>query len=296
MKIIFLSVEAGLAITLLTATARAGLLSYDSFSYQAEANGIHGENGGTGFSGPWNQTEPNSPDVLGSSLGYTDSNGVTMAVTGGSALADATNPSAGSIGETVTAFRDVSGAMSMVTGGTLYLSFLGQQTQGTEQFVNVALYSAALQEIAAIGHASSSVGNQNWGAYTGGGTGGVGGFSTTPTATLSLLVFRIDLNVDVDGHERFRLYVNPTLGTEPGSASVDIATANLFESFTAIDRIRIGAGGSNQNFPASQLQVDELRIADSYESVAPVPEPSTIALAAAGLALIPLRRGRNGQK
>lgn len=274
------------ALALAPFTATASLLSYEPFSYAAGADGLAGQTGGSGFDGAWSLApgETNSPATVGSGFGYTDSNGIVLPTEGGRALADSTTA------DTVTAFRQIAGAASGVVGSTIYLSFIGQQTAGTERFANLALYSTGLTEILAIGHGTSS-GDGLWGAYVNG-IGGQGGYSTTPTTSLAFLVLRIDLNIAATVNDRIRLYVNPTLGTEPAVADVDVADYDLFSSFGAISQLRIGAGNSDGILPASQMQFDEIRIADTYASATPIPEPSALALLAGTLATMGLRRRR----
>lgn len=277
--------------TIAPLSASAALLSYEPFNYPAAVEGLTGQNGGTGFDNAWTLPSgaTNGPDVLATSLTYTDASGTPLPVTGGRALTDSTNPTAGATGETVTAFRSVAAAVGGISGSTLYLSFLAEQTQGTERFINLALYGTALQEIIAVGHSTSF--SSNWGAYVNG-TPGQGDYSTTPTEDLAFLVLRIDLNINVTNNDRFRLYVNPTLGIEPTTAAVDVADFDFLPSFAAIAQIRIGSGNSTSLLPASQMEIDEIRLADSYASAAPIPEPSAVALLAGTLALVALRRRR----
>ncbi len=272
-------------------TSSAELLSYEPFNYAGGAR-LEGQVGGSGWSSPWSLSggQTNSPDILAGSLTYTDPNGVSLPTAGGRALVDSTNLTAGAVGDTVAGFRGVNGVLSEVTGSTIYISFVGQQTQGTQRFINLALFGTALQEIVAIG-TGDDFGEQKWGAYRNG-VGGQGGYSNTAATNLSFLVLRLDLNIAGSPNDRFRLYVNPILGAEPGTAAVDVADYDLFSSFSVIDLLRICAGSSNADYGASQMQIDELRLADTYASAAPIPEPSTAMLLGGALALLPLHRAR----
>lgn len=285
------------ALAAVPLTSSADLLSYEPFSYPTAANGLAGQTGGFNFSGPWTLSsgETNAPNTTATSLTYTDSNGVALPTCTGAVLVDSTNATAGNPpGDTVAAFRSITGGISGASGTTLYLSFLAQQTAGTNRFINLALYGTALQEIIAVG-TGESFGGQNWGAYHDGNSG-KGAYSATPSTTLSLLVLRIDLNVaGTPGNminDRFRLYENPTLGLEPVTAAVDVSDFDLMPDFSAIAQIRIAAGNSTEVLPASQMLIDEIRLADSYAAAAPIPEPSTAALLTGALALFSLRRTR----
>ena len=74
------------------------------------------------------------------------------------------------------------------------------------------------------------------------------------------------------GPETLRLFLNP--GTSEPANGTAIATANGYNygDITGID--------SQWNFSAF---VDEIRVADTYNELAGVPEPSTVTLASLGL-------------
>ena len=206
------------------------------------------------------------------------------------------------------------GSLHPLTTGPLFVSFLGQQTAGTLRDVTVSLFAAnngvtptgtyGTQERLSIGHgnpsaAGASDGSLNWGAYAVA-NGQMGAYSTTPASTLSLIVVRIDLNLDGGILDRFRVYVNPTLGVEPATADAESSAFDFFTSLSEINRVRMRAGGSSSsttglNLGASQLQVDEIRIGTEYADVTPftvVPEPASAVLGLMGAALLAVHRPR----
>lgn len=98
------------------------------------------------------------------------------------------------------------------------------------------------------------------------------GVAVSTNATL--LVTRVDFNTGASGEDRLRLYVNPTLSGEPLAAGADIATIDIGSGFADIDHFRFHIQSGNS------LEIDEIRIGESYGDLFPVPEPSTLQLVA----------------
>jgi hypothetical protein len=263
----------------LAPAAQATLLVYEGFDYTAGANGLNSKNGGTGYSAGY--SAGNNADVVTGSFAYTDTVGRQLVTSGNRALMDSTtvgDPNGASV--SVAPNRNLNTANFASLTGPLYISFMGQQTAGDQRDVTVALFAATngaygTQERLSIGHGNPSAagatdGNVNWGAYATA-VGQQGVYSSTPASTLSLVVVRVDLNVD-GALDQFRVYVNPQLGTEPAAASAESSAYDFLTGFNEINRVRMRAGGSNAplGLGASQLEVDEIRIGTTYADVTPM--------------------------
>lgn len=228
---------------------RAALIVYDGFNYTAAAP-VTG-NGGTGWSGSW------SGNNTVTSPGYSYS---TLPVEGNRVTTS---------GDNFGSFRSLS---SQSGSGTYYVSFIVQRVTGDGSgYGGISLYAGGAEQLF-IGQTSDQ---NNFGLQRHG-TGGSTVNSTAPSTTLSFLVVRIDFN---GANSSARLYVNPTLGTEPGSANATIATMAAFN----FDQVRIQSG----NGTGPTFGFDEVRIGTTYADVAPVPEPVNVALLAfAGFAVL----------
>jgi hypothetical protein len=243
------------AVTLLLAgRAMASLIVYDGFDYTA-GTGIEGQGSGSGW---------------GQAVWYDNSgNGVNNTVTSPGFTYSAM-PTAGN---RVTTAGGNNGSFRFLGtqggSGTLYVSFLVQRASGgSSGYGGLSLFTGNSSEHLFIGQRF----NQDvFGVER---SGGGGANSGTTAATLSFLVARIDFN---GANSSARLYVNPGLGSEPGTAQ---ATLSGFSSFN-FDTVRIQSGDPTFHF-------DELRIGTTYADVAPVPEPAVQALLlfAGGAALL----------
>jgi hypothetical protein len=246
-----------LAVAALTASqASATLLTYEGFDYTAGSS-LDNQSGGTGWDANWGQ-------FLGGAGGYTSVAG---------SLADPTSTLVTS-GNHV----DTAGAF-----GGRYNAFPGYGADGSIAYFSVLIrlnYTPTLGSYAGLqlfnntGNGDLFVGlngsGLNWGLeHT-----GADAYSSVAAASNQavLLVLRADYT---SGADTFRLYVNPTSTTEPGSAdatlSYDIGTQN---------GLAFNAGGATS--------FDEIRIGTTFADVTPglVPEPGTLSLVAGGLVLL----------
>jgi MYXO-CTERM domain-containing protein len=300
-------VAAGAAVLSFSSAASAALLVHEDFNYNVAPQSLNGENGGVGYTAAYLSTS--NGDIVAGSFGYTDSAGRTLVTSGNRAYLDsttvgATKPNTAPAAERVSVAPNRN-IVSLASGGsTIYISFLAQQTAGTGRDISVSLFTVAnetygTQERLSIGHGNQSAANPlpttgdsvHWGAYTNA-VGHLGAYSSTPSNELALLVARIDVNVN-GALDRFRLYVNPSLGEEPTVASAESSDYDFLSALDTINRVRMRAGGSNDSYGASQMEVDEIRIGTTYADVTPsVPEPSSALLGAAALALLGVRRRR----
>jgi hypothetical protein len=292
------------ALLAFSPSVRATLLVYEGFDYTAGANALNSKNGGTGYSAAYSST--NNADVVAGSFSYTDANSMPLLTAGNRAFLDSTTVGApDGTAVSIAPIRNVTTSNFSSLSGPLYISFLGQQTAGDMRDVTVSLFAATngtfgTQERLSIGHGNPSAagatdGNNHWGAYANA-VGQQGAYSNVLATALSLIVVRVDLNVS-GTLDRFRVYVNPLLGTEPVAADADSSAYDFLTDFSEINRVRMRAGGSSSsttglNLGASQLQVDEIRIGTAYADVTPVPEPSAVASMIGASLLIARRRRR----
>ena len=185
---------------------------------------------------------------------YTDSSGKTLTVAG----------TAGPYVDNNGIFRGLSN-IPTTTGSTLYVSFLMQLNQNTG-YAGLSFISGG-GETLFLGRPGGAAAGTTLGIDPLGGTA-VRAAGADPLV-LSLLVFRIDF---LGGSENINLYVNPTLGTEPATASATTTKTNQLN----VDSFRIQS--------ADPGTLDELRFGTTYADVTPfaVPEPASAALVLLG--------------
>src|ERR1043165_7078251 len=192
MKVLSIAFAALMFVTASTSTTRAALTAYEGFNY-ADGSDIAGQNGGTGWSTPWETNGVNT--ISGASLSYSD--GVlSLTTTGGKLLNTAVPTSANSQpGRNLTPYRSVDNT-------TTWMSFLGQRIGDKsgapptyERGCNIALFdtlAAADNEHLDVGE-SSSVTNDAWMLRATAQGGSVSNsISTSPIDQVSFIVCRID--------------------------------------------------------------------------------------------------------
>lgn len=252
--------------------ASAGILVYEGFDYPVGSNLI-GQNGGAGFSEAWRRrtgTSLGTSAIQAAGISYD-----SLATTGGQVFLEGT---AG--GGSIDPIRTLS-ATRGTDGTTTWISFLGERTGptsgtfgpgGTPTYVrawNVALFDPNGERLA-VGDAtwSAALGQDNdvWGLIQGGSASNPGTrWSNVSLADPSLVVVRIDHAAGAT--DKAYLWVNPSLATEPLTASAQATTTGDF----TFNQIRLFAG--NPNPVGAQGIVDELRVGQTWFDVTPVPEP-----------------------
>ena len=255
----------------LCSAASAALTAYDGFDYGAASGDLTGKNGGPGWSGA-----------------YTDSGNSTVYITTG--LSYGTLETSG--GASLTADGGAVTTLNFRNTGTTYgddeavtwISFLAQRNgaASASTFAGLSFYNNG--GIAA-GNAEFSISNAGvggtWRLFDNGTSTTVSTSTTIASNTTYLLVARISWGAGAGGTDAVSLFVNPTLGIEPG-----VADASRDISMTNFDKVRIaGANAVNYTF-------DEIRVGDSFASVTPVPETSTSAALILGLSSLGFRRRR----
>ncbi len=260
LRTVMLAVGAGIILSLPDYCVGSPL-AYEGFDYAPAGADLNGQAGGTGFVGSWSGNT--LFDVAGGSLAYP----VGLPPSGSSVSSPASDSNKD-------IQRDL--AVSLGTPGTTdYISFL-IRPEGT---IGAGFDNGTLGLILSAGGLTSNdlfIGKPGAGApdsnlYVLENVGGAGqhASSVVPISNQTvLLVLRADFTAGID---TFRLFINPP-PIEPLTANATKSDSNI-SSFT---RLYIAGPGA--------FSIDEIRIGTTYGDV--VPEPSTLALAAFGLAAL----------
>ena len=255
----------------------AGLIVDIPLNFSAAEDGLVGRSSFTAnanFAGA-------DADLVAGSLRYIDSAGNSLNATGSSILVDS-NEEAG----TVSNVRTLS--LASVTGNTLWLSFVGKQTNGTtDHFFGLSLRGPdnTIQppdagngddEFLAVGIPSGTLLTENivkqWRIYdrATNGAGWTYALSNTPTTALTFILVKIELNAD-GVKERYTLWTNPRLDTAPDPAEgfSFVSSDSDFSAWTQITQLRVAAGWNVDPQLASAWMVDEIRISETMTDVLP---------------------------
>lgn len=276
-----------LAFLALSATAPAALLVYEPFDYPSGTS-IGGQNGGTGFAGPWGAVGAGNLDATAPGATYSNlvASGNRLTTIGGS----------GGAGSALS-FRDLSTSFG-ADNTTVWISLIGQRTGaqtgtggigGVPSWVrgwNVSLFNAGT-EILAIGEGTRTTGDQDtWGlVVSGSSTNAATVWTSKSVGVESFLLVRIDY---LPGNDNAYLWVNPSLASEPLISNADATTTAGNFSF---NRIRPFAGNETAQGARAEGFFDEIRMGTTFRDVAPIPEPSAVVALISGLGLF-LRRRR----
>ncbi len=234
----------GLGTAAATVPALGSLVAYEGFDYTASSS-LASQNGGTGFSGGWTATTGTS------TIGNPGLTYGSMNVIGNRATTPVQN---------TTFSRSLLTTLGSATG-TYYFSFILRPDNSS---------SSNGAEFALTGStASLYVGKPTTGNFygldtVGNGGGGTQNLTSTQFAsgTAVLMVLRADFVSG--GADTFKLYINPNLTAEPGSAD---ATKTGYD---------VGNVSGIQFTGNIGFSFDELRIGTSYADVASaVPESGT---------------------
>lgn len=214
-------------------TATLSLPTYEGFNYSAGSGALAGKSGGNNWNGSWDAA---ANDINATGLTYTSSGTLTTA--GGKAVVKVGTSSFRSISSTTKA------------NGTYWLSFIAKSSTPGSGYGGLSLYDGTNERLFVGQRFNAS----NWGIERSGSTNIT---SATGTGINTFLVVKIVLQT---GNDFAYFWTNPSLSVTPTDAS-----ATLFSNITdfTFDRIRLEQGG------LTSLEVDEIRIGESYSDVAP---------------------------
>jgi len=211
-----------------------------------------------GFDGAdaWFGNSTSVPNIIENGLTYTNASG-TVASAGGSLRTDSNNNRGN---------RQMDVAFTGATTGTYYVSFMLRVSSiaSSSNYKTFGFYNGVPGQstrVLTIG-TTSSFGDDFY--LNTQGTDASLGDADTDT---NFFVLRLDFS-SVDDSDSVTVYRNPDLVNEPGSG-VNASDLNLAFDHVALER-----------FASQSLEVDELRIGNTYNDVttAPIPEPTTLAL------------------
>ena len=271
MRSLLVAIAGPAVITTVTSSAPAVLLGSDSFDYPAGA--IAGQNGGTGatgaYTGAGNVTTPGLAYPNFQSSGNKFTTGVPPNDSGAFRPIPPINTDAGTF--FVGFLASVPGAIPNYGGISFFTAATPGQTGGSEELF--------------LGKPS---GTDTYGFDVSGVAGdtsvGTGFSNVTASPTPALLVYRITFTPAGDTIDS---YINPVPG-QPLPATPTGTFAIPEDSFPdTVNNLRFQSGTQPINF-------DELRIGTTFADVAPVPEPATAGLLAAGALGLLARRRRCG--
>ncbi|MDZ4789319.1 MAG: glycoside hydrolase family 31 protein [Blastochloris sp.] len=209
--------------------------TYEGFSYTAGTGALAAKSGGTNWSGAW---DGGANDINATGLTYTS--GGTLTAAGGK----------GVFVNNAASFRNVSA--SAQPDGTYWISFLARSTIPGTNWGGLSLFNGGSEQLF-IGQRLNAT---NWGVER---SGGAGANTAVGTGTATFIVAKIVLKAGTDD---VYVWANPSLASTPADGT---ATQLLGLATFTFDRIRIQHGlGTGQT-----LEVDEVRIGQSYADVAP---------------------------
>jgi hypothetical protein len=278
MKVFSLGFILVAAVIALPASGSAQMLSSDPISYTL-GNNLNNKNGGTGFSAKYvEDTNFPSGDTIGAGLTYTH-----LAVSANSISAPAPDPNLG-FGSISRPLTLPGGTNFGISSGTLFASFLirpGALQSG-------ATLADAFGGFALINNATGGTGSPIFVGDLGGfyGVQEQGGAGASSSSTVSSLIdttaFLVLRYTFVSGADTVDLFVNP----DPAAALPAVPSASISVN-TDFNQIQIQQG-------ARAYSYDEFRLGNTFQDVAPVPEPETLWLLALGALALPfaLKRRR----
>lgn len=230
-----------LAAALLSCTCDAAQIARESFDY-ASASPLTTQSGGSGWLGAWFQ-DGESAVTSAAGLAFTDSQGNILNTSGRAADTAGT--------ATTRSFRDFgSGLLNSV-----WVSFLYRLPASNNKFEGVSFYRGT-QQIFSIYNLSTS---SSAGIYlTNHLNGAVVNTQRGVFGTTHLVVLKLTKGGGTNGIDRVETFIDPLLSATPSSATAMVDGSNF-----DFDRVRIASQDG------SSLQVDEIRVGDSFADVTP---------------------------
>lgn len=261
-------------------SAHAAPLASDSFESYTAGSNIHGQTGGTGWSGAWAVQNisgggSGSATVSATSITYTH-DGVVLG--GGNSLLFGAN----SNGTQRNVFSSVN------TGGSDYYVSMIFQYSGT-------VFAGWQAKDTSVDIANDSIGLVNTNGSVGGrvdnGTGSSAPALVAAGTTYFMVIQYTGWTESNPQYTKVNLWINPAAGDQSGSS-----VSATFTDPTPAD------GGGSAGFLGLYVRttidagetflIDDLRVGTSWASVTAIPEPGAASLVAAGMAALFTLAGR----
>jgi hypothetical protein len=260
--------------------ARAQVVVSEGFDYPA-GQPLAGQNGGTGWAGPWTTTTGTVQVQAGSLPGPVASTGNSVAANGSGGGGYSFNRALATPigGANATVWLSL-----LMRGPTTVPSFSPSQSgpfDGLTMFGITGIHFGAFPTDFSGTQCVYGIGYDNLGVI-------VRNVTATPGSMQVLLVGRITYG-GPQGVNVADLFVNPPVGgAVPTTPDATVSFGNTLNQLGPITQVLLT--GANQ---ASDL-LDEIRIGPTFASVTPVPVPEPSALALAGIALTAGGAARRG--
>jgi pectate lyase len=281
-KLLPLSVLAGASLLGSPGVSRAALLAYEPFT-NAPGTALIGSSDGFGFSGAWQNYSSSQGTATNTATGlsYTDGLNRQLVTHGGAGFFQGLTTANNSM-QPIRVF-DFSRGTNGADGTTTWISFLavrqGPTVAGNNPYPRGAnlphdLNTGNVQKLA-IGNSTGAATN-TVGLIPLGNAGNLKP-SRVEFSQTNFIVVRVDHVVG--GNDNAYLFLNPTLGVEPGLAEAATNTLGGFDF--SFDRLRVFAGGQDtaNSRPYAELIMDEYRLGETYADVTPyagAPEPAPL--------------------
>jgi hypothetical protein len=250
------------------------LYAYESFDYFIGSS-LAGQSGGSGWAGTWASNAGTNSAAIVAGLEYTDAAGQVLVTSGGATRTSSSVFFAQETRNTTKQFGEA--------GTSVWVSFLIQQvpnpSAGTSYgvlalgqgltFGSNAMYGGVVATNSRVGTFYSATEFQNSAV-------------TVAADSVSFITLRYDFASS--GNDTINLWINPLLSAPLDAPDVSGSFRNYSSAFTGVTL----AYGDNKSFV-----YDEVRVGSTYSAVTAVPEPQTLILLLAGLAVIATRGQRS---
>ncbi len=259
-------------------TAHADLLATDTFEDYIAASNIHGQTGGTGWSGGWSVqsiggSSTGTAAISSTSISY-DQGGITRGGGNSLLLLDGSNGTQRNVFSSVnTDGSDYFVSYIFRVSGSV---FMGLQAKDSDPVLLNDSISVVTTPTNGQGSVRARVANSDANSSAG---------SVVPDTTYFLVTQYTGWTGT--NYSTVNVWINPVAG-DPSLSSISatntVATAGAgSDGFIGIYMRTSGISGSAD--PAESFLIDDLRVGTSWGAVTAIPEPSTASLAAAAIAL-----------
>lgn len=244
-----------IAAGVLTPQCSGALFAFDSFGY-ADGSELLGQNGGSGFSGPWSAGGFNAGIQSNFGIASGSLNHAGAASSGNRVVTDST-PAISGLTRTLAAPLGASGS-------TVYLSFLLQPRNVLHEGAFNGFFGMLFERAGEPEVFFGKPGADSIGSYVLEDRGGSGQVPSSLAAAVGETTPFVVKAQFADLSDTFTLYLNPS-DTEPVSGTVkSVVEAGSIDGLTV--------------YSTGAFALDEVRLGDSFSDVVtPVPEPETCA-------------------